>query len=280
MKKNRVFVSHAEKDKKLADMVVDVLTACGLFAPDEIFCTSLEGLGVPSGKDFLEVIKKELQEPDLVISLISVNFLNSHFCLCELGASWVLSHELLPILVPPLSFSDLSSVIKTKQAIRLNESSDLNNMVDQITKALNKEEVNNSRWEVKRDDFIGKFNKDLSLCYEKITPVKAVTVVPSNAVQDFYKEFKDRFLKARNSEEKEDLILLILSEKSYFSSELFNISDALGIKKVVCQYHIDKLMDKDFIEHVIIKRLMGLYTTIEFRLTKLGREYLVEQGKV
>ena len=280
MEKNRIFLSHAVKDKKLADMLVDLATSCGVMSPNEIFCTSLEGLGVPPGEDFLEVIKKELQEPELVISLISGNYLQSQFCLCELGASWAMSHNHLPILVPPLTYDDLSSVISTKQAILLNDSSALNGMMSQILTILQKPAVNPSRWEAKRNDFMGRFNKELAISYENIAPRKIIPSSEEKTVVDKYKSYREKYATLKSEEEKEDLILIMLSEEPGFKAELNTIANAHEIKDVVCQYHLDMLMEKRFVEHVKFEGLMGFSVTWYFRLTKDGRHYLVKGGKV
>ena len=281
MTNKRVFISHAVKDKKLADMLVDLLTSSGSLHPNEIFCTSLEGLGVPSGKDFLDVIKGELQEPDLVISLISVNYLQSQFCLCELGATWAMSHNNLPILVPPLTYSDLSAAISTKQAIMLNDSAALNEMMDQIVKILDKESVIQSRWETKRDDFISGFNKELAVVYESIAPREvAVISETGDAEIDDYLEIREAFLAAKNSQEKEDAILMLLSDEPNFRMQLSDIACALEIKEVICQYHIDFLVDRQVVDHVKVEGFMGLQVSWYYKLNKAGRHYLVENGKV
>ena len=280
MQNKKIFISHAVKDKKLADMVVDVMTACGLVTPDEIFCTSLEGLGVPSGKDFLEVIKSELQEPELVISLISANYLQSQFCLCELGATWAMSHNNLPLLVPPLTYDDLSSVISTKQAILLNDSSALNGMIQQVIEILGKEEINQSRWEAKRNDFISQFNKEFAVMYESVKPRQVSFVAENSAKVNEFTEFRSMFSRAVNTEEKENVILILLSDRPNFRMQLSDIAEALDIKNVICQYHIDFLMDKDVIDHVKVDGLLGFQVSWYYELNKAGRHFLVKGGFV
>ncbi len=280
MSTKRIFVSHAVKDKKLADMLVDLLTACGAVTPGEVFCTSLEGLGVPAGNDFLDVIKSELQEPDLVISLISSNYLQSQFCLCELGATWAMSHNNLPLLVPPLTYEDLSSVISTKQAILLNDSSALNGMMDEVLELLEKDEINQSRWEAKRNEFISRFNKELAVVYESVSFKKPAVITENREEVDEDEEFRKLFSEAKNATEKEDVILILLSGKSNFRMELVDIAEALGIKNVICQYHIDFLVYRQAVDHVKVEGIMGLQITWYYKLNKTGRHYLVESGKV
>jgi len=97
-----IFISHATKDKLLADALVDLLETAMEIPSSSIFCSSLDGLGVPSGKDFIQFIKEQIQQPKVVITLLTENYFASEFCLCELGATWAMSHNILPLLVPPI----------------------------------------------------------------------------------------------------------------------------------------------------------------------------------
>lgn len=109
-----VFISHAVKNKDIADKLVDLLETGVGISDSEIFCSSLEGLGIPGGTNFVEFIRKQIKDPKVVILLLSEDYFDSQFCLAELGASWVLSHRVVPILVPPLGF--VRKVISAKFA--------------------------------------------------------------------------------------------------------------------------------------------------------------------
>jgi len=113
--KKKIFISHAVKDKKLADSLVDLFQTGMDIKSRDIFCSSLEGLGIPSGSNFIEHIKSQLQSPEVVVALLSPNYFESQFCICELGATWAMSHELIPILVPPASYKDLKGVLLPTQ---------------------------------------------------------------------------------------------------------------------------------------------------------------------
>jgi hypothetical protein len=279
MTKKRIFISHAVKDKRIADSLVDLLTSCGIVSPDECFCTSLEGLGVPAGKDFLEFIKDVLQSPDLVIAIFSVNYLSSEFCLCELGASWAMSHNLISLVVPPLTFNHLSTIIRTKQAVALNSSSDMNSMMTEVNTILKIENFNYERWEVKRDQFIVEFNNNLALVYEKMKLQKKVVDVEDISPSVVESHFQKMFSKATSEDEKTDVILLYLSEAKDFREGLDEIASAMSIKKVLCRYLLDKLLGKEFISEEWIT--IALFSTKQmFELTKSGRDYLVENGKL
>lgn len=114
---SRIFISHSKKDKTLADCLVDLIeTGIGISAQD-IFCTSLEGLGIPAGVNFVDFIKEKIQNPELVILLLTRNYFYSQFCLCELGVVWILGHKIIPLLTPPLDYSDVNDILKNIQIL-------------------------------------------------------------------------------------------------------------------------------------------------------------------
>jgi len=149
-----IFISHAATDKAIADQVVDLLdTAMGIAVQDDVFCTSLEGLKIPPGTDFKGFIKDQIQEPEIVILLISQNYLSSQFCLAELGASWAMSHRIIPFLIPPITVDDLKAVLTNIHVLQIDDGSDWNEALAVFRDVL-KIDPNINRWERKRDDYL------------------------------------------------------------------------------------------------------------------------------
>ncbi|RMP30654.1 toll/interleukin-1 receptor domain-containing protein [Pseudomonas coronafaciens] len=168
-----IFISHAVKDKKLADALVDLLqTGFGVHS-DQIFCSSLESLGIPSGVSFVDHIKNEIQSPKAVLALITPNYLASQFCLCELGAAWAMYHKLFPLLVQPLTFEDVKGVLTGVQLTEINSAMSLSELRDQFNKALGLKGDQSARWEVKRDAFLLKLPKIV----KKLPEVDQVTAM-------------------------------------------------------------------------------------------------------
>ncbi|EKG29668.1 toll/interleukin-1 receptor domain-containing protein [Pseudomonas avellanae] len=156
-----IFISHAVKDKALADAFVDLLQTGMGIQPDTIFCSSLEGLGIPSGADFVEHIKQAIQSPKAVVALITPNYFASQFCLCELGATWAMSNKLFPLLVQPLTYEDVKGVLIGKQLTQINNPMRLSELRDQLDAALGLKGNNTARWEAKRDGFLNNLPKIL-----------------------------------------------------------------------------------------------------------------------
>ena len=82
----KIFISHSSKDSFVSNFV-DFFTSLGI-SPNEIFCSSLEGQGVNNGERINDAVKKAFNDSNLVVYLISSNFLNSTYCTQELGALW------------------------------------------------------------------------------------------------------------------------------------------------------------------------------------------------
>lgn len=155
----RIFISHASKDHKLVDAFVDLLTSGLNINSDIIFCTTLEGLGIPSGRDFIDLIKGKIEDAEVVISTISKNYYESAFCLCELGTSWVISGGHIPLLVPPMEFSDIEAVLEGLHGRKIDSASDLSEIKDELEGRLDLKVVRTAHWERKRDQFLRKAAK-------------------------------------------------------------------------------------------------------------------------
>jgi hypothetical protein len=161
MSSKSIFISHAASDGEIADVVVDLLsTAMGIDVVKEVFCTSLEGLQIPPGKDFKRFIHEQIQSPKIVVLLISQNYLASPFCLAEVGASWAMAHRMIPFLIPPITFADMKAVLANVHALRITESSDWNEAL-QVFKEELRIDPNTNRWERKRDELIKKLGPKL-----------------------------------------------------------------------------------------------------------------------
>lgn len=147
-----IFISHAAADAKIADVVADILnTAMGINVTDQVFCTSLEGMKIPPGMDFKEFVRGQIQNPKIVLLLISKNYLASQFCLAELGASWAMSHRIIPMLIPPTNYDDMKAVLANIHALKIDDRADWNEAL-QVFKEELEIDPNVNRWERKRDE--------------------------------------------------------------------------------------------------------------------------------
>lgn len=154
----KVFISHSSNDIEFVEVVIDFLELFGLPA-DRIFCTSFEGYGVPLGADFLDRIRDELQDDVLVLFMLSKDFYASPVCLCEMGAAWVQTKNHIPILIPPMDFSEIKGVIPHTQGFKINQPLKLNSFKERVEELFALEpNLTVHAWERKRDKAVAQLN--------------------------------------------------------------------------------------------------------------------------
>jgi hypothetical protein len=72
-----IFISHAVKDKTLVEEIVELIEE-GIGVPEtEIFCSSLQGYGIPAGQNFVTFIKDQLIEPKIVVLILTPAYFES-----------------------------------------------------------------------------------------------------------------------------------------------------------------------------------------------------------
>lgn len=103
---SKIFLSHASKDVQLVDRFFEFLQLGMGLERTEIFCSLKKG-NLPTGENFIEKIREEIKECKAVIFLITEAYLESKFCLTELGAAWALGQSIYPLIVPPLTYKDI-----------------------------------------------------------------------------------------------------------------------------------------------------------------------------
>jgi len=145
-----IFVSHAKKDEAIVSDFIQILEGIGI-SSNQIFCSSIEGYGVPLGTNFEDDIKKRLNEDVLVLFMISENFYNSKMCLLEMGAAWGLTKDQISIAIPPFKLGEIKGVFQKFQGIRINEEKQLDLLKETLEDKLKLKPERHLIWERKRD---------------------------------------------------------------------------------------------------------------------------------
>lgn len=158
----RVFISHAESDKALVDGFVDLLDTGTALNQNDIFCSSVKGMSVPNYKEFVETIKKHLEEAQLVIAILSPNFIGSSFCNCELGATWFTAKECFVLVVPPLKYEDIKGVMTGKHVGMITDSAVLDELRDYLKVTLSADAAT-ARWNEKKVEFLTSVDKRIKI---------------------------------------------------------------------------------------------------------------------
>ncbi|MBY0207076.1 toll/interleukin-1 receptor domain-containing protein [Paenibacillus cucumis (ex Kampfer et al. 2016)] len=101
----KIFISHASADRELVNPLMDLLQTQFDLRRENFFNTSDQQLRV--GGNWVEQIRNGMQEADLIMPIFTPSYFQSVFCLCELGAAWVNEENLVPLIVPPLTYRAL-----------------------------------------------------------------------------------------------------------------------------------------------------------------------------
>jgi len=115
----KVFISHSSKDCAIVEELVELLEVVGLES-NQIFCTSLPGYDIDLGDNVL------------VLFVVSSNFYQSPVCLCEMGATWALSKDHIPIVVPPFTFEEVKGVFPLTQGLIITDPLRLNALRERL----------------------------------------------------------------------------------------------------------------------------------------------------
>ena len=128
---DKIFISHAGADRKLADLLRDTLVLGGI-PRNRIFYSSSRATGIPSGTDVRAHLRNELQQAGLIIELISATFLTRPMCLLELGGAWALEKPTYPIVVPPLTRSQAVAQIGDVNMGQLGSHKEIDDVFDEL----------------------------------------------------------------------------------------------------------------------------------------------------
>ena len=157
-----IFISHSSKDEKLVATFVDTILGLGIgFIDDDIFCTSVEGLGIKTGDDWRNAIKENLIGSKAIILFITPNYKESEICLNEMGAAWAIDAMVIPIIVPPINYQTIGVIFDVKQALLLTKETDLDKLKDLLQDFISTPKKTTPRWTTKKQEAIAIFNRKL-----------------------------------------------------------------------------------------------------------------------
>ncbi len=270
-----IFISHAKSNKKLADILVDLLET-GIGIPDsDIFCSSLEGLGIPSGTNFVDFIREQISEPKVVILLLTREYFHSSFCLCELGASWVLSHKIIRLLVPPLDYSDIKSVLTGIQVHKIDDKSDLNEMQYELVSVLNIQGKSFARWEVKRDKFLQEL-------FEYLDSYKPPVLISREKFEEIKQKYEEAVQEVKS-------LLEEIERKNILIENLKKAKDPETVKRIVYESIEIKEQFRELVKKVkealkplpsiVIEALYYHFRGEKLQWPGFGNDYQTEQIK-
>lgn len=113
-----VFISHSSKNKDIVDYFVVFLKNIGL-KDSQIFCSSIVGQGINNGEKLNAAICKSIKQSRFLVYLISKDFMDSSYCMEELGVGWYCSENsstkcYFLVLPDVFSISELQGFVNSK----------------------------------------------------------------------------------------------------------------------------------------------------------------------
>ncbi|WP_025591951.1 toll/interleukin-1 receptor domain-containing protein [Agrobacterium tumefaciens] len=132
-----IFLSHAAADEKLVKEFEKYLSRALGIPSAEIFCSSLEGQGVTKGDGFVDSIREAANNSKAVVALISPAYLDSAFCMGELGAAWILQTHRLPLIVPPNTFKNMNATLLGITGVQIDNVTALKQGIEDLRSKLN-----------------------------------------------------------------------------------------------------------------------------------------------
>jgi hypothetical protein len=101
--------------------------------PTEIFYSSGAGTGIPAGKNFVEHMRDEMKDSSFVVAIITPAYLESDFCLAELGAVWFAAEkDFYPICVPAIDRAELRATLTGTQVEKLDDAAALSDLLQRL----------------------------------------------------------------------------------------------------------------------------------------------------
>lgn len=125
-----VFISYSTKDQELAAHFIEFLQLGMGVQRNDIFCTAFSE-ALPTGANFIEKIREEIESCKVVISLITDTYLKSTFCIIEMGVAWGMRKCYFPLLLVPYEHLN-GTPLCGMQMRRLNNEADISTVYDEL----------------------------------------------------------------------------------------------------------------------------------------------------
>ena len=130
----KIFISHSSKDADIIEKFSDHILQLGIgLSHEDIFCTSVEEMGIKNGANIREHIKRTILSADLSFLMISKNYKASEICLNEMGAVWATDTRVRYYLLPGVEFKEIGWLCDAYKADKLSDAVVLDTLEKELT---------------------------------------------------------------------------------------------------------------------------------------------------
>lgn len=93
-----IFISHSEKDKKIADALIEIFkSSIKQLDLDKIFCSSVDGFKMKTAQNIPIDIKNRIKNSGIFILLLTKHSIRSPYTMFECGARWLLEKPIFSL---------------------------------------------------------------------------------------------------------------------------------------------------------------------------------------
>lgn len=152
--RKRIFISHSSKDKQYITKFVNQILCLGVgVSPDDVFCTSIEDLGINNGEDIRNHIHDNIRSAEYSFLMISDNYKASEICINEMGAVWAYDANVRLYLLPNTTFSSIGWLCDPRKPNKLYDSVVLDRLYNEMKIHFNLPN-NIDHWSQQRETFL------------------------------------------------------------------------------------------------------------------------------
>lgn len=268
-----VFISHASKDKEIVDAFIDLILHGALSVPiDKIFCVSTDGTKIESGADWRDSINESLLSAKVNFLIITPNYKESEVCLNEMGAAWVTSATVLPLIVEPINYKTVGVIQEPNQIEKLLDEKSLDRIKDKVQEKLEISPAlaKSDRWTIKKKEFLIRVKKHLEShpfqvpmdrdVFDKILQEKSDLEITIDSLIQEKSELEDLIRKLKAAKDKNEVSVIIKNRKPSTHFQEF-IELCQSVKKRLDRYD-------SIINGIIFKSYTGKELTIKWEAYK------------
>jgi hypothetical protein len=133
----KIFISHSSADAQIAEALIKLFQRSLNIPSSQIRCTSVDGYRLPGGSNTTEALKKEVEESEVFVGLMTKTSIQSTYVLFEMGARWASSKKLMPVLAAGATPRVLKPPLSDYNALDCNNEAQIYQLLEDMSEALN-----------------------------------------------------------------------------------------------------------------------------------------------
>ena len=131
-----VFISHSSSDVEIAKLLTALLRNALNLGSEDIRCSSVDGHGLPAGAPTDEIIRREVNDAEVFVGLITPKSIESVYVLFEMGARWGAKKRVFPLLASGTTWERLEGPLRSINALDCSNRSQVEQFIEEVAKEL------------------------------------------------------------------------------------------------------------------------------------------------